>query len=67
MSGLEIIAGVAAIVSAFNGSVTLFRSWRDVLGLEKETELTLTCWKYGNTISSLNQQATLVYIVQSAM
>jgi hypothetical protein len=29
MSGLEIIAGIAAIVSAFNGSVTLFRSWRD--------------------------------------
>ena len=29
MSGLEIVAGVAAIVSACNGSVTLFRSWRD--------------------------------------
>jgi hypothetical protein len=29
MSGLEIVAGVAAIVSAFNGSVTLYRSWRD--------------------------------------
>lgn len=29
MPGLEIVAGVAAIVSAFNGSVTLYRSWRD--------------------------------------
>jgi hypothetical protein len=29
MSGLEIVAGVAAIVGAFNGSVTLYRSWRD--------------------------------------
>jgi hypothetical protein len=29
MSGLEIVAGVAAIVSAFDGSVTLYRSWRD--------------------------------------
>jgi hypothetical protein len=28
MSGVEIVAGVAAIVSAFNGSVTLYRSWR---------------------------------------
>ena len=29
MPVLEIVAGVAAIVSAFNGSVTLYRSWRD--------------------------------------
>ena len=33
MSGLEIVAGVCAIVSAFNGSVNLFRAWR-----EKRTE-----------------------------
>ncbi|KAF4625296.1 hypothetical protein G7Y89_g12873 [Cudoniella acicularis] len=29
MSGIEIVAGVAAVVQAFNGSVTLYRSWRD--------------------------------------
>jgi hypothetical protein len=29
MSGIEIVVGIAAIVSAFNGSVTLYRSWRD--------------------------------------
>lgn len=29
MSGIEIVAGVAAIVTAFNGSVKLYRSWRE--------------------------------------
>ncbi|KAH7348860.1 hypothetical protein BKA65DRAFT_477243 [Rhexocercosporidium sp. MPI-PUGE-AT-0058] len=29
MSGLEIVAAIAGIVSAFNGSITLYRSWRD--------------------------------------
>ena len=29
MSGLEIAASVAAIVSAFSGATSLFRSWRN--------------------------------------
>jgi hypothetical protein len=29
MSGIEIVAGVAAIVTAFNGSVKLYRCWRE--------------------------------------
>jgi hypothetical protein len=29
MSGIEIATSVAAIVQAFNESVTLYRSWRD--------------------------------------
>jgi preprotein translocase subunit SecA len=29
MSGIEIVAGVAAIVTAFNGSVKLYRSWKE--------------------------------------
>jgi len=29
MAGLEIVAAITGIVSAFNGSITLYRSWRD--------------------------------------
>lgn len=29
MSGIEIVAGVAAIVTAFNGSVKLYKSWKE--------------------------------------
>ncbi|TVY28678.1 hypothetical protein LHYA1_G002412 [Lachnellula hyalina] len=29
MSGLEVLAAVTSIVSAFNGSLSLYRSWRD--------------------------------------
>jgi len=29
MSGLEVIAAVAGIVSAFAGSLTIYRAWRD--------------------------------------
>jgi ABC-type antimicrobial peptide transport system permease subunit len=29
MSGLEIVAAIAGIVGAFNGSVTIYRSWRE--------------------------------------
>jgi hypothetical protein len=29
MSGIEIVAGVAAVVTAFNGSIKLYRGWRD--------------------------------------
>jgi hypothetical protein len=29
MSGIEIAVGVAAVVTAFNGSAKLYQSWRD--------------------------------------
>lgn len=32
MSGLEVLAAVTSIVSAFNGSLSLYRSWRDKRG-----------------------------------
>ena len=32
MSGLEIAAAIATIISALNRSVTLYRSWRDKWG-----------------------------------
>jgi hypothetical protein len=32
MSGFEVLTAVTGIVSAFNGSLTLYRSWRDKRG-----------------------------------
>jgi hypothetical protein len=38
MSGLEVVAAITGIVGAFNGSVTLYRSWRDAKRERREKE-----------------------------
>jgi hypothetical protein len=38
MSGLEVVAAITSILGAFNGSVTIYRSWRDARRERREKE-----------------------------
>lgn len=60
MSGLEVAAAIAGIISAFNGSVTLYRSWQEKKKKRRKAnenrELEISLTRGGTTV---NQKYTL--------